>query len=155
MISEAVQAAWGTGAERPWGGTFVSRSWCPLERWLLPAPAFAKTRQSSGAATGLQHSNLRVQTLLVRGMAVSWWAGLVLRSLGWRMPSDLHQTNEHLGMAPSPSSAKELGIIFSVLYSEAYPKHWRPKVSFNFSLINYKPGVNRKCLSISGSICKK
>lgn len=67
MISEAVQAARGTGAESP-RGDFCEPQVVPTE---APTPAFAKTSQSAGAATGFQHSNLRVQTLLMRGVAVS------------------------------------------------------------------------------------
>jgi len=104
---------WGVWAESS-RGTFASRRSCPLERRLLSSPALAKTNQLAGAAAGRQHSSLRTQTLLVRGMAVSWWVGLVLGCLGWRMSLELHQTDGDLVMALSASSAKQSGIISSL-----------------------------------------
>lgn len=135
VISKAVPA-WGTGAESPWGDIRKPQ----VTPAGAPAPALARTNLGCHRAPALEIQDASV-TSEQNG---SWWAGLVLQSLGWRASSDLQQADADLGMASSASSAKQLGVISCLLCSEAYPEHWQPKGNFDVLLINYKPRTSHK-----------
>lgn len=136
VISEVVPAAWGTGAGSPRGDVGKQQV----------VPAGAPAAASAGTNLGLPpgSSTPIPRCKCYRWANGSWWAELVLRSLGWRASSHLQQADAGLGMASSASSAKQLGIMSSLLCSETYPKHWQPKGDFDVLLVNYKLRTSHK-----------